>query len=261
MSIFDRDRLIAAVGTWTRNCLIFDSLDSTHLCARRLIEQLDREDIPLSPTLILAESQDDGQGQADKKWSSQPGGLYLNLVWAMADPSRVASLPLLGASAVHQAIADVAVENAGIKWPNDILVDGKKLGGVLVYARHGARLLATVGFGINIVNSPVLSGLGGQKATSLADCLGPGDAGERALNVITTFLELFTEALCNPQPAIDHWKAHLIHIEGENITLQTSSGAVISGTFRGVNPSGHLLIHTENGLQTLTGGDVVTAEG
>jgi len=257
VSILDRDRLISAVGPWTSNCLIFDRLDSTHLCAKRLMEQLDTEDIPLSPTLILADRQSGGQGRAQRKWSSQPGGLYLNLVWAMTDPSHIAHLPILAAATVHRAVCAVGVENAGIKWPNDILVDGHKLGGILVHARHGARLLATVGLGINVVEAPDLNGLPQQSVTSLADCLGPGNATDRTLTLITSFLEHFTESLHDPQWAIDHWKAHLIHSEGENISLQTSSGAVISGTFEGVNSSGHLMIQTESGLQTLTGGDIV----
>ena len=257
MSILDRDRLITAVGPWTSNCLIFDRLDSTHLCARRLMEQLDTEDIPLSPTLILADCQRDGQGRAQREWSSPSGGLYLNFVWAMTDPSHITHLPILAAATLHRAVTEVGIENAGIKWPNDILVDGRKLGGILVYARHGARLLATVGYGINVVVTPDLIGLPHQGATSLADCLGPGDARERTLTLITSFLGSFTESLHSPQKAVEHWKAHLVHTEGENISLQTSSGAVISGTFEGVNSSGHLMIQTESGLQTLTGGDIV----
>ncbi len=260
MSILDRDRLISAVGPWTSNCLIFDRLDSTHLCARRLMEQLDTEDIPLSPSLILADSQSSGQGRAQRKWSSQPGGLYLNLVWALTDPSHIAHLPILAAATVHRAVAEVGVENAGIKWPNDILVDGHKLGGILVYARHGARLLATVGFGINVVEAPDLTDLPQQKVTSLVDCLGPGDPIEQTLTLVTSFLGHFTESLHDPRRALDHWKTHLVHSEGENISLQTSNGAVISGTYEGVNSSGHLMIQTDIGLQTLTGGDIVEVD-
>jgi len=175
----------------------------------------------------------------------------------MTDPSHIAHLPILAAASVHRAVAEVGIENAGIKWPNDILVEGHKLGGILVYARHGARLLATVGFGINVVETPGLTGLPQQSVTSLADCLGPGNPIERTLTLVTSFLRHFTESLHNPRWAVDHWKAHLVHSEGENISLQTSSGAVISGTFAGVNSSGHLMIQTEGGLQTLTGGDIV----
>lgn len=261
MSILDRDRLISAVSAWVGNCLIFDRLDSTHLFARRLMEQLDSEDIPLNPTLVLAESQTDGLGRAQRTWSSRTGGLYLNVVWTMTDPSQIAQLPMLAAAAVHRAVTAVGVENAGIKWPNDILVDGHKLGGILIHARHGARLLATVGFGINVVETPDLSGLPGPSAISLADILGPGDAFERPITVITTFLEHFTGRLHDPRPAVEHWKAHLVHTEGENISLSTSSGAVISGTYAGVNPDGHLMIQTEDGLKTLTGGDIVEDDG
>ena len=257
MSILDRDRLISAVGAWVGNCLIFDRLDSTHLFARRLMEQLDTEDIPLSPTVVLAESQSDGLGRAQRTWSSQPGGLYLNVVWAIGDPSNISQLPMLAAAAVHHGVTSVGVEHVGIKWPNDILVDEKKLGGILIHARHGARLLATVGFGINVAETPDLSGLPGPPATSLADCLGPGDASNRSITLITAFLEHFTKSLHDPRPAVERWKTHLVHSEGESISLSTSSGTVISGTFAGVNSDGHLMIQTSDGLKTLTGGDIV----
>ncbi|MEN8165215.1 MAG: biotin--[acetyl-CoA-carboxylase] ligase, partial [Acidobacteriota bacterium] len=221
--MIDRDRLIAAVGPWVGNCLIFDQLDSTHLFARRLMEQLDTEDIPVSPTLVLAELQSGGLGRAERVWSSRPGGLYLNVVWAMTDPSNIAYLPMLAASTVHQAITAVGVENAAIKWPNDILVDGRKLGGILIHARHGARLLATVGLGINITETPDLTGT---PVTSLADILGPGDAADRSITLITTFLERFTKSLHDPGPAVEHWKSHLIHIKGESIRFRASSGAL-----------------------------------
>lgn len=260
MSILDRDRLISAVGEWVRNCLIFDQLDSTHLLARRLMQQSDEEDIPINPTLVVAESQTGGLGRAQRTWSSEPGGLYFNLVWAQTDPSHTALLPMLAAAAIHQAVSAVGVKNAGIKWPNDILVDGNKLGGILIHARHGARLLATVGSGINISSTPDLGGPDdqpGTQATSLADILGPGDDEDRATTLITTFLETFCDSLTAPQPSVDHWKAHLVHTKGESISVSTSAGIVISGTFAGVNPDGHLMIKTEEGVQTLTGGDIV----
>ncbi len=258
MNILDRDRLISAVGSWTRNCLIFDQLDSTHLFARRLMDQLDSEDIPLSLTLILAETQKGGLGRFQRKWSSDAGGLYLNIVWAMSDPSLISQLPMLAASAVHTAVTAAGVQDAGIKWPNDILVGGNKLGGILIHARHGTRLLTTVGIGINILKTPDLSGwMGGPPATSLTEILGTGDFTDQVVTLATTFLQFFTESLHNPGPSVDHWKNYLIHTKGENITVQTSSGAVISGAFVGVNPDGHLMIQTDTDVQTLTGGDIV----
>lgn len=259
--MIDRDRLISAVGSWVGNCLVFDQLDSTHLFARRLMEQLDAEDIPVSPTLILAETQRSGLGRAERTWSSRPGGLYANLVWAMADPSYIANLPVLAASAVHHGVTALGINNARIKWPNDILVDGNKLGGILIHARHGARLLATVGFGINNTETPDLTGLPCLPAISLVDILGPGDASDRSIIVIKTFLDHFIDSLKNPRPAIGYWKTHLIHTEGEPLSLQTSSGSVISGTYAGVNDEGHLLMQTTEGLKTLTGGDIVENDG
>ncbi|RLE31730.1 MAG: biotin--[acetyl-CoA-carboxylase] ligase [Acidobacteria bacterium] len=255
--MIDRDLLISAVGAWVGNCLIFDQLDSTHFFARRLMEQVDTEDIPISPTLILAESQSGGIGRAQRTWSSESGGLYFNVVWSLADPSCIAQLPMLAAATIHQAVTAVGVKDAAVKWPNDILVHGRKLGGVLIHALHGARLLGTVGVGITTTETPDLSDIPGLAATSLADILGPGDADERSTTLITTFLERFTKSLHNPEPTVEHWKAHLIHTEGETISLTTSSGQSISGTYSGVNSAGHLMMQTSDGLKTLTGGDIV----
>lgn len=221
------------------------------------MEQVDSEDIPISPTLVVAETQRTGLGRSERTWSSALGGLYFNLVWAMTDPSYIANLPVLAASAVHHGVTAIGIDTARIKWPNDILVNSHKLGGILIHARHGARLLATVGVGINVTETPDLTGLPCLPATSLIDILGPGDDSDRSITILKTFLDHFIDSLENPRPAIGYWKTHLIHTEGESLSLQTSSGTFISGTYRGVNDDGHLLIQTDDGLQTVTGGDIV----
>ena len=122
-------------------------IDSTHACALRLIEQAENEEIVLPTTIIIAGEQDNGQGRAGRTWVSPPGGLYLSWIVANLDPKTIAQLPMIAAAAAHEALSRPWCRELVIKWPNDLLVDGRKLAGLLVHARHGETTWVAVGSG------------------------------------------------------------------------------------------------------------------
>ena len=94
---------------------------------------------------ILALQQTGGKGRGDRVWESPPGGLYLSII----SPSH-SLLPLIAGISVIQTL--VGLDNRlRLKWPNDIILDGKKVGGIL---REGDSKHAVVGIGINLNNSP-----------------------------------------------------------------------------------------------------------
>ena len=103
------------------------------------------------------------------------GGLYLSWLRSGIKAETIAQLPMLAAAAAHDAIARIGVSDIRIKWPNDILVGGRKLAGVLVFARHGDTTWVTVGLGVNVETTPVLEESSGMPATSLAEILGEGE--------------------------------------------------------------------------------------
>ena len=149
-------RLVDAARPAVSNVVVHQSIDSTHAWALRLIEQVESEEIVLPTTMVIAFEQDHGHGRAGRLWESPPGGLYLSWIVAGLDAPTIALLPMIAAAAAHTAISAIGIDAVEIKWPNDILVGGRKLAGLLVHSRHGATSWATVGIGINIDRAPMI---------------------------------------------------------------------------------------------------------
>ena len=107
-----------------------------------------------TPTPVLAECQTGGRGRREKSWHSPAGGnIYLSLGWWFRDCQwPLSTLPLIVAIAVCQALARAGLRGHGIKWPNDILVEGKKLAGILVEMQSAGSgpALAVIGVGLNV---------------------------------------------------------------------------------------------------------------
>lgn len=125
---------------------------------------------------LLAEAQSAGRGRGARHWHSPPGGnIYLSLGWRFRalGPDR-AALPLVVAVAVSEALAAAGLQGAGIKWPNDILVDARKLAGILVESqgRGAAGVSIIAGVGINVrMNRAGGDAAIGQPWTDLESCL------------------------------------------------------------------------------------------
>src|SRR5882672_5073771 len=111
------------------------------------------------PVLLLADEQTAGRGRRGRRWHSAPGaGLTFSLAVALRRPLReLAALPLVAGVAVARALHSLGVARAALKWPNDLVVDGAKLGGILVETRmQGGASLAVIGIGINFETEPEL---------------------------------------------------------------------------------------------------------
>jgi len=109
---------------------------------------------------VTARSQSAGKARRGRQWVSEPGNLYASLLLIEpASSDALATLPLVASLALHKAIAGLVPElGAGlkIKWPNDVLLNGKKLSGILLEAapdKHG-RLAVIIGMGVNCAHFP-----------------------------------------------------------------------------------------------------------
>ena len=129
--------------------LYFDSIDSTNTKAQELAEK----GYP-SGTLVVADKQIAGKGRRGRNWESPSGcGIFMTLMLKPdINPNNASMLTLVSALAVAKALADITGKDAKIKWPNDIIVNGKKLVGILTemstqidYINH-----VTIGVGINV---------------------------------------------------------------------------------------------------------------
>jgi BirA family biotin operon repressor/biotin-[acetyl-CoA-carboxylase] ligase len=111
------------------------------------------------PLWVTADRQLRGRGRQGAHWTSEPGNLYASLALRLGSVRHLSQLPLVAAVALHDALS-ACVENMSgrlaIKWPNDILLDGRKVSGILAESQIGAdkAVFAVVGLGVNLAHHP-----------------------------------------------------------------------------------------------------------
>lgn len=128
---------------------VFESLDSTNEEARRRARLGER-----GPIWLCAERQEAGRGRRGRTWVSETGNLHASILFAPERPAgERPQLSFVAALALHDALVAHLGADKGLrlKWPNDILLDGRKLAGILLEA-EGALVIA--GFGVNLLHHP-----------------------------------------------------------------------------------------------------------
>jgi BirA family biotin operon repressor/biotin-[acetyl-CoA-carboxylase] ligase len=143
-----RQGLNAGVNAELNKLTILGGVDSTNLVLSRLPEE------ELHAHVVLADYQNSGKGRRGRAWHSPPGSnIYFSLGWAFQCPiANLAQLPLAIAVCAARTVKSVGVESPGIKWPNDLQVEGRKLGGILVDLRTtgAGQAIAIIGIGLNV---------------------------------------------------------------------------------------------------------------
>ena len=251
------DHLMEELARHVENLVLFEVTDSTHALARRIIAEMDEESQKLGATLILADRQEKGVGRGDRSWESPAGGLYMSWLRSGIKAETIAQLPMLAATAAWDAITRIGVSDVQIRWPNDILVDERKLAGILVFARHGDTTWVTVGLGVNLEKAPVIDETEGLPATSIAELLESGEIKTWRHDLACTFIDQLDRLMEDPAPAIDRWRNLLIQRPGDEVSVRLASGKVVSGTLLELTEEGFLKIRENGKERVVTGGDVI----
>jgi BirA family biotin operon repressor/biotin-[acetyl-CoA-carboxylase] ligase len=209
---------------------------------------------------LLAEAQTAGRGRGDRRWHSPPGGyVYLSLGWRFRRGGPdLAALPLAVAVALAETVAAAGLAGAGVKWPNDLLVDGRKLAGILVesQSRGPAGTMAVVGIGLNVRMPERATGAAeGVIDRPWTDLESGLPASRRPVDrnaLVAALLGRLLAALERfGESGFTRFRARYERLDvlaGRALTLDTADGPV-RGTGRGVDDSGLLRI-------ALPGGDV-----
>ncbi|HOK05873.1 MAG TPA: biotin--[acetyl-CoA-carboxylase] ligase [Syntrophales bacterium] len=238
-------------------------VDSTN----RLADSLAREGAQ-EGTVVVAEGQTAGRGRRGRSWFSPPRlGIYVSLILRPPiDPGEAPRLSILAATAAATAVEDVSGLGVSIKWPNDLLTGGRKLGGVLTELATGGEEIryAVVGLGLNVAVPPHLfpAGLAGGATSVLAERGAPVSR----LALLCRFLDVFEEgyeALLagNFGPVMEQWRRRT-NCLGRRVTVE-GIGRTWSGTAVDLDANGFLLLRDDEGrIRRLSSGDLtVGAEG
>lgn len=242
-----------------KEIISYKKVDSTNDIAYGLAEKGIREG-----TVIIAEEQAKGKGRHGRHWVSPlKGGIYMSCILRPdIAPNEIPRITLLAAVAVAKAIRGIHGLEALIKWPNDIMIDGKKVCGILteMKAEQDRVDFVVVGIGIN-VNTPVKQLPKG--ASSLKDELrrrGVKHAVSR-VELAKKILEALEESygILNKEgfePIIEAWKDMSAMI-GSRIKV-TLHNRIFEGQAHDINPDGALVVRLNSGvLEKVSSGDVV----
>jgi BirA family biotin operon repressor/biotin-[acetyl-CoA-carboxylase] ligase len=211
-------------------------------------------------TVVIAETQSGGKGRLGRKWISPKGNLYLSVVLRPDIPIHKAPLiTLTGAVAVASAIRTMCGLEAGIKWPNDILISGKKVSGLLteMSAEQDRIRHIVLGIGVDVnmemgeLPTEVLS-----RTTTLAAEAGARINRTAMLHQVLRDLERWYQMfLNNDADVLEEWKKLNVTV-GNRITV-SGAGEALDGLAEGVDRDGRLIVRLNDGtIRTVAAGDV-----
>ena len=216
-----------------------------------------------SSEVLLAECQSAGRGRRGRSWVAPPGGgVCLSLSWTFSEaPEDLGALGLVIGVCVLRALKGFGLQGVELKWPNDLLAGGKKLGGVLIELRAetAGPAFVVIGIGLNVaLGADTLTGIAasGIAATDLRSA-GLPDAGRNV--VAAALIEHCVHGLQefehgSLKPFIADWR-QADALEGKAVNVSGADG-VASGMARGIDLHGALLLETPQGVQRFIAGDV-----
>lgn len=232
--------------------------DSTNEEAKRLA----RDGAP-EGTVIVADEQTAGRGTKGRKWFSPAGaGLYVSVILRPGMDASLSLLPLAAGLAAREAVERGAGVEAELRWPNDIVWQGKKLGGILCEGGLSGFQLrySIVGLGLNIAQaeSDFPEELRAASASLLQAAGGLADRD----TLLGAFLEELDSAVTPlfEKRTLDIIEAFLTHSEerlGDEISLQTASGA-FAGAFAGLDPDGAIRLSAPEGERRFVSAEIVS---
>ena len=214
--------------------------------------------------VLLAEYQTAGRGRRGRTWLAPPGGaICLSLSWTFREvPPDLGALGLVIGVCTLRALTSLDVRNLGLKWPNDLLIDERKLGGVLIdlRAESAGPAYVVIGIGLNVaLGDEVLRKIAqaGLPAVDLASSAGT-PASRNAVTAgligecVRGLLEFERTGL---KPFSEEWR-RADALRGRPVEVRTAEGTSTRGYARGIDVHGALMLETPAGVKRFISGDV-----
>lgn len=193
-------------------------------------------------TLVFAARQTNGRGRLGRRWESPAGGAYFSLILKPSrPPAEIPQLSLVAGLSAAGAIRELTALSPSIRWPNDVLLDGKKVAGILTEAKNGA---VVVGIGINVTtDAKDLPDTATSLSTSGAAC-DPYRLAAMLCSRFDGWYDVWTAQGFAPiRQALHPWMSHM----GELVRLQTGASQT-EGQATDLDDSGRLLVRLDSGI-------------
>lgn len=239
-----------------RKIVFFEDTDSTNTQAKRLAKGRDWDG-----TLVLSECQTSGKGRLGRSWSSPRGsGIWMSLLLKpRVSLEKISALTLIAALSVHRTLRKICQEGLMIKWPNDLVIKGKKVCGILTEMSSSPEGIyyVIVGLGINVNTESFPEEI---RETAASVCHAAGHKVKRA-PLVSDFLSEFEELYFkfekeeNLSFMREEYQAYLANMN-ERVRI-LKPGEEWEGTARGIGDMGELLVENEKGeIEAVISGEV-----
>ena len=239
-----------------KEVLYFDTIDSTNTKAQELAEK----GYP-SGTLVVADKQESGKGRRGRSWVSPSGtGIFMTLmIKPDINPNNASMLTLVAALAVAKAITSVTGEKAMIKWPNDIVVNGKKVCGILTemnaqfdYINH-----IVVGIGINVHNESFPEEISHMASSLMIEAGGKRFHRAQIIAETMSYFEQYYDTFLKTQDLsalVREYDELLVNMNKAVRVLDPKEP--FDGKAMGITPKGELIVDTWESRKLVSSGEV-----
>lgn len=213
-----------------------------------------REHVPLLAafSVVLTTNQVEGRGRLGRHWVGSPGDmLAVSVVLPAGDVSTHSLTPLLVGACLRRALLQHGVEHAELKWPNDILVEGRKLAGILCEVRDDGAVIAGVGINLKFAGEPPAP-----LAVALAECgVDPALVADPILATLVSLLREWGEKSARDQLSFVREE---LSTPGLFVEVSLADGKSWRGIAQGITPEGHLVVSSGAGgnLTTVVAADI-----
>ena len=258
LSLLDKDIILAHLGdlapTLSDQIDVLFSIDSTNLEAMRQIQQ------GVGSRIIVAEHQGSGRGRRGRAWVSPLGAsIYLSVVVSFhSGIAALEGLSLAVAVMVRRAVVRCGCQGAGLKWPNDLHVDGRKIAGILLEINGDltgpCRVIIGIGLNVNIPESAARTI--DQPFSDLASHSHRQLDRNQVLAILIQEIHAGLTRFEEGGFAAFHaeWDVADVY-KGRSVEL-TSGSNKVKGVVRGVSDTGALLLETDSGVRAMAGGEL-----
>ena len=241
MKELNRDKILDNLPLDKVNIDIFDEIDSTNDEAKRITLEKDFH-------IIIAEKQTKGRGRLGKKWSSPNSG---NIYMTICTENDLSKLPISLITGLICKKAINKISNKSIimlKWPNDILLNNKKIGGILVETEvYNKKIRTIIGIGINIKIKKEESWWGDLSKFSIKT-----KRDELINQILSDFIKKFDKLDFN---WMDEWKNSCIHMN-KKIKINDGNAFEKEAIFLDVDKNGNAIVKTDQGRELISSGEI-----
>jgi BirA family biotin operon repressor/biotin-[acetyl-CoA-carboxylase] ligase len=239
-------------GQW----LIFteDSVASTQKWVKERILSISNHSV------ILASAQTMGRGRSGREWCSPAGGFYASFLLKPSPPMSFAPCVSLYAAVVVARLLKRAGIPSHVKWPNDVIVQGKKIAGIIAETGSFPESWFILGIGVNLTETPALPERKFLPAGSWAEFAPPPSAHNLLEDFLMEFDSNWKNRTDNPLAGAAADLREILWRRGKQVTL-TAGDETVQGIIRQVDNNGSLVMITDGGERRFSSGELLTFAG